>query len=817
VNGAPGSWGNAPVPGKGNLSPGTLSTTDDPGTPGTYWYGIHIVNGAGLVSTEVTAKMGIRTSGGGTTSNFLVFDGIYLNKDARKPYLTDFLIAYGDWFWPSGTVFSSRTNTPAPNESYVRARAHESVGRSYQDIVQVDIEHWMVDLRYYAQSVVDQSIGYYLDVLSWMNEEEPGLTLGYFGLPLYETQYGSYGNYKTYGKSYNPEASPELLDEWRRLNDYLQPVTDASDVLFPQLYAMTLDQDAWVKFAQLTVQEFKRIAKGKPVYPLIWPEVYDQYVDGAGDLIGYDFWKLQLQTLKDAGADGVVIWAPSGFNWNPNDGWWTATKEFVSGMDSDSSAPSKVTVTVTPAPPAQTTGNFTVSWTASTDAESGIARYELWRAPDVNGAPGSWGNAPVPGKGNLSPGTLSTTDDPGTPGTYWYGIHVVNGAGLVSTEVTAKMGIRTSGGGGVPPIRDNMKTLIIGGWPWSQARYEKLYDMLPTLNQTYGVDTLVVMLNYSFEFQDLPGKPMAHLRGNEPFKRTWAAALVERARAYGIQVVPAMNLFGHQTSRTVIFELLAEYPSFKKADNSYAVALNPNAVVQSSETGPGKYPAGTSVRTIIKDLMDDMILAFDADALHTGLDEVEETNATEFSEWAGYLRDHLVSQGKQMWMWGDRLLPGGSSCTAWYDGYFESADNGTAAAIDTLESQHVVVTDWHYAESRSAWYSCNSETTPRHPGEYPSINPSRSNSLVSKGFATIITTHDNLAGTQEATRYAFNHVGDGQPSIPKSPNIKGAATVFWGDPLVYLNCLENSATCPSDGVYTETVNAFKWQMLNYKP
>jgi hypothetical protein len=106
-----------------------------------------------------------------------------------------------------------------------------------------------------------------------------------------------------------------------------------------------------------------------------------------------------------------------------------------SGGASDTSAPSSVTLSLTPT---QTTGSFTISWTAATDPESGIARYELWRAPDASGSPGTWAKV-----SDLSNTTLSTTDTPSV-GTYWYGIHAVNTVGLWSSEAAAQRGVRTS-------------------------------------------------------------------------------------------------------------------------------------------------------------------------------------------------------------------------------------------------------------------------------------------------------------------------------------------------------------------------------------
>ncbi len=97
----------------------------------------------------------------------------------------------------------------------------------------------------------------------------------------------------------------------------------------------------------------------------------------------------------------------------------------------DTTPPSQVTLTLSPN---TTSSSFNLSWTAAVDNESGLARYELWRAPDSGGAPGSWNKVKdVAG--------LSTTDNPAA-GVYWYGIHAVNNAGGYSTEVAAQKGTK---------------------------------------------------------------------------------------------------------------------------------------------------------------------------------------------------------------------------------------------------------------------------------------------------------------------------------------------------------------------------------------
>ncbi|MBU1038899.1 hypothetical protein KKC17_01535 [Patescibacteria group bacterium] len=99
----------------------------------------------------------------------------------------------------------------------------------------------------------------------------------------------------------------------------------------------------------------------------------------------------------------------------------------------DATAPSQVSLSVSPS---STNGSFTISWTAATDNESGLSNYELWRAADNAGSPGTWGLVKSTGT------STTTTDSPATDGKWWYGVHAVNNAGGYSTETSAQFGIK---------------------------------------------------------------------------------------------------------------------------------------------------------------------------------------------------------------------------------------------------------------------------------------------------------------------------------------------------------------------------------------
>jgi hypothetical protein len=75
-------------------------------------------------------------------------------------------------------------------------------------------------------------------------------------------------------------------------------------------------------------------------------------------------------------------------------------------------------------------GNFTIGYNATDLSSYTLTRAELWRAPDVNGAPGTWNEVDSPQtlSGN-GPTQITFTDTPPAAGTYWYGTHLYDSGG----------------------------------------------------------------------------------------------------------------------------------------------------------------------------------------------------------------------------------------------------------------------------------------------------------------------------------------------------------------------------------------------------
>ncbi len=70
-----------------------------------------------------------------------------------------------------------------------------------------------------------------------------------------------------------------------------------------------------------------------------------------------------------------------------------------------------------------------IQYSASDAGSSGLSRAELWRAPDANGYPGTWGEVTFQSLTGAGPLQVSFTDVPPTVGKYWYGTHLFDSLG----------------------------------------------------------------------------------------------------------------------------------------------------------------------------------------------------------------------------------------------------------------------------------------------------------------------------------------------------------------------------------------------------
>jgi len=248
-----------------------------------------------------------------SANSFVVLDAtLYKNKpNLSLSGIKPANVFYVARFWDD---WSKAPKDKLPDEKLVRKLAREA--RAKNSLLIVDIEHWPLSGD---DKTIADSISKYSTVMQWIRNEEPELKTGYFGiLPV--------ANYSIYRKTVDSSD----YKQWQIQNDRLKPLARVVDVIFPYTYTYYPDQEAWVQFAIKNIKEARRY--GKPVYVFLWPQYTEQNKKLSGQYVAPDYWKLQLETVRQY-ADGVVIWGGWGDNgpvsWDENAPWWQVTKEFL--------------------------------------------------------------------------------------------------------------------------------------------------------------------------------------------------------------------------------------------------------------------------------------------------------------------------------------------------------------------------------------------------------------------------------------------------------------------------------------------------------
>jgi hypothetical protein len=205
-----------------------------------------------------------------------------------------------------------------------------------------------------------------------------------------------------------------------------------------------------------------------------------------------------------------------------------------------------------------------------------------------------------------------------------------------------------------------------------------------------GFNVLILEVNYGFQFTS---HPELECRG---ITREQARDLAAFCRRHNVRLIPLFNCLGHQSWAGNTFALLKKYPQFDETPH----VPPDNKGIYCREW----CPSHPEVNQVVFDLLDELIEAFEADAIHVGMDEVfligdekcprcrGKDVAELFGKTVGELHEHLVRQkGVEMLMWGDRLLDASALPYSKWD----ASSTGSHRAIDRIPKD-IIMCDWHY-------------------------------------------------------------------------------------------------------------------------
>lgn len=309
---------------------------------------------------------------------------------------------------------------------------------------------------------------------------------------------------------------------------------------------------------------------------------------------------------------------------------------------------------------------------------------------------------------------------------------------------------------------------------------EELATHIPKLAKM-GINKIILEVDYHFTFESHP-----ELRQTDnTITKAGAQKFTQVCRTNGIDIIPQFQCVGHQSWAKDTYKLLEVYPELD---------LTPNAFPDNEGLYCREWDVtNPRVYEIVFPLMDEIIDAFDAKAMHVGMDEIfllgsDESPSTKgqnsaklYAKAVNDIYQHLViEKGVEMLMWGDRLIDANEINY----GEWESSANGTAPAIDIIPKD-IIICDWHY-ESFESYKNVNpDEFTTTLKGSNNAFKKLESDEFLSipmfieKGFRVLPTSWREVKNMENLLYYSL---------LQNNPKMLGHLFTLWssnkGDKLI---------------------------------
>jgi hypothetical protein len=211
------------------------------------------------------------------------------------------------------------------------------------------------------------------------------------------------------------------------------------------------------------------------------------------------------------------------------------------------------------------------------------------------------------------------------------------------------------------------------------------------------VNTLILLVDYHYQFRTHPELIDSFALSNGDVKK-----IVRACARHNIRIIPEIDLLGHQGWEERPGKLLQAYPEFDETpwvkNPVKYVWPNPDNLYCRSYC-----PLHPGLHEVLFAVIDELCDVFESTAFHAGMDEVfyigerrcplcgGRDPAGLFADEVRAIDNHLAQKGREMWMWGDRLIDGKTTGI----GQWEASCNNTWRAVDAIPKD-VVICDWHY-------------------------------------------------------------------------------------------------------------------------
>ena len=248
------------------------------------------------------------------------------------------------------------------------------------------------------------------------------------------------------------------------------------------------------------------------------------------------------------------------------------------------------------------------------------------------------------------------------------------------------------------------------------------------------VNTLIIQMEYHYQFKSRPELTDSFALSKSDIKK-----IVAVCKKNNIRVIPQIDLMGHQSWANHTGKLLKVYPQFDETPDIKMpeIYVWPNA---DNLYCRSYCPLHPDLHPILFAVIDELCDVFESDAFHAGMDEVffigddkcprcgGRDKAELFAGEVQSIHEHLQLKGRELWIWGDRLLDGKTTGL----GIWEASFNNTHRAIDMIPKD-VVICDWHYdrADKTAIYFAMKGFRVITCPWRQPAVALTQINDMIS--------------------------------------------------------------------------------------
>jgi len=305
------------------------------------------------------------------------------------------------------------------------------------------------------------------------------------------------------------------------------------------------------------------------------------------------------------------------------------------------------------------------------------------------------------------------------------------------------------------------------------AQLDSFIDFINKELPPRKVNTLILQVEYFYQFKSHP-----ELADSFALSKSEVKKIVKACKENHIRIIPQINFLGHQSWASRLNKLLQQYPQFDetpdvKMPEKY-VWPNPDNLYCKSYC-----PLHPDVHKVTFDVMDELCDVFEADAFHAGMDEVfyigddkcprcgGRDKAELFAGEVRLIHDHLAQKGRELWIWGDRLLDGKTTGL----GEWEASFNNTYRAIDMIPKD-VMICDWHYdrPDKTAVYFAMKGFKVVTCPWRNPEFAVTQIHDMVSFRQSSTPEMRDRFYGIMETTWSRTGAFLNGMYQTPATPN-----------------------------------------------